>query len=171
MPVEVLNCQNRRPKSSHFCDLEAQIKQILWLKTSLKCLEWTLWRCSDGYWSDSASILMLVEVLSCRNRRPKSTAEIILFFWFWSQNQANPVVKNKPEVSGMKYLTLYRWILELLSQYLDAFGSFKLSKSTYFEFQMNQTFQYLMTYLDTSDLFFTIGYWLNHSNIHHYNIR
>ena len=28
------------------------------------------------------------------------------FFWFWSQNQANSVVKNKPEVSGMSHLML-----------------------------------------------------------------
>ena len=51
MLVEVLSCQNRRPKLSCFSGFEAKIKQILWWKTSLKCLAWALWHWSDGYWS------------------------------------------------------------------------------------------------------------------------
>ena len=71
----------------------------------------------------------------------KPSAKIISFLWLRSQNQTNPVVKSKPKVSGMNYLTLKLWILEWLSQYPDTYGSFKLSKSTFFEFQMKQTFQ------------------------------
>ena len=69
----MINSITLEPKSSCFTGFAAKIKQILWSKTSLKCLEWAIWRCSDGYWSGWASILILVEVLSFQDRRPKSS--------------------------------------------------------------------------------------------------
>ena len=70
----------------------------------------------------------------------------------------------KPEVSKISPLLLKYWIVEWLNHYLDAFEGY---------------FCILVCFIWTSkqDDFGSLkppqasGYWLNHSNIHHYNVR